>query len=274
MAAISLAVTEDHRLLADTARSMLTRQGGIAPAREATDSGADKLPAAWDEIIGLGWLGMAVPAELEGQGYGAAELAVVVHELGRAITPGPFLPSVWAAAVIERCGDEAQRHAHLPDLATGRRHGAVALDPGAVLGGGWADVVLAVEGSDVVILERAAGLEVEVLDSLDRTRPLARIAIAGEPSGRMAGAASTARALGWALASAEAAGAASACLDAANDYAKQREQFGRPIGSFQAVKHHLADMLVDTELATAAAWDAARAASVAKSEAGSVEQLL
>ncbi|MGL1334907.1 acyl-CoA dehydrogenase family protein, partial [Vibrio parahaemolyticus] len=91
--------------------------------------------------------------------------------------------------------------------------------------------------------------DIEVLDSLDRTRPLARVTLRGTPLARLTGAAGAARDLGRTLAAAEAAGVASACLDAATAYAKEREQFGRVIGSFQAVKHHLANMLVDTELA-------------------------
>ncbi len=286
---MTLAVTEDHHLLAETARAVLGRQGGVGPAREATETGGDnRLPASWDEIVALGWLGLAVGEEFGGQGYGVEELAVVIYELGRADAPGPFLPTVWAVAVLDRGGDDAQRRAYLPDLVAGRRHAAVGLDADAVLGGGWADVVLMVEGDDVVILERGttpAGneVEVEVLDSLDRTRPLARVTTTtpttttttatATPAGRIAGAAGAARDLGRVLAAAEAAGVASACLDAATGYAKERVQFGRVIGSFQAVKHHLANMAVDTELATAAAWDAARAASVPPDDAGADEQL-
>jgi alkylation response protein AidB-like acyl-CoA dehydrogenase len=263
---MSLAVTEDHRLLGETARAVLARQGGTAAARDVTDTGSNKLPAGWDELVGLGWLGLAVPERFEGQGYGIDELAVVLDELGRCVTPGPFLPTVWAAAVLTRCGDEAQCQAYLPDLVSGRRHGAVGLGGEIVLGGGWADIVLLVDGDDVVIVERGPGIGSEVLDSLDRTRPLARVT--GTAAGRLVGAAGTALDLGRTLAAAEAAGLAAACLDAANAYAKEREQFGRVIGGFQAVKHHLANMLVDTELATAAAWDAARAASAAPGTEG------
>ncbi|MCU4183228.1 acyl-CoA dehydrogenase family protein [Acidiferrimicrobium sp. IK] len=269
---MTLAITEDHRLLAETARAVLNRQGGIAAAREATDSGSDKLPASWDELVGLGWLGLAVPEDLEGQGYGLPELAVVLYELGRSVTPGPFLPTVWAAAVLARCAPDDLKASLLPDLATGRRSAAVGLDAGAVAGGAGADIVLLVDGDDIVVAERAA-LSSEALDSLDRTRPLASVTLTGAPVGRLAGAAGAARDLGRTLAAAEAAGVASACLDAANAYAKEREQFGRVIGSFQAVKHHLANMLVDTELATAAAWDAARAADIPAGTDGADMQL-
>jgi alkylation response protein AidB-like acyl-CoA dehydrogenase len=73
---MSLAVTEDHRLLGEAARAVLARQGGTAAARDATDTGSDKLPAGWDELVGLGWLGLAVPEQFEGQGYGIDEVAV------------------------------------------------------------------------------------------------------------------------------------------------------------------------------------------------------
>ncbi|HEY6429568.1 MAG TPA: acyl-CoA dehydrogenase, partial [Acidimicrobiales bacterium] len=270
---MSFALTEDHRLLADTARAVLLRHGGVTSAREATDTHVDKLPTSWKEIVGLGWLGLAVPEAWAGQGYSMEELAVVVFEMGRSVVAGPFLPTVWAAAILTRCGDENKHGERLADLATGRRCGAVGLSRDGVLGGGWAELFLLIEGSDVLVFDRSGGMEVSVLESLDRTRPLARISHCGTPIDRIAGAAPAALALGRMLAAVEAAGVASACLDAATSYAKEREQFGRVIGSFQAVKHHLANMLVDTELVTAAAWDAARAASGAPQDTSADEQL-
>ncbi len=273
---MTLAITDDHRALAETARSLLARQGGTAGAREATEERGEKLPASWDELVGVGWLGLHVAGDVGGQGFGLPELAVVLFELGRVVGPGPFLPSVWAAAVIERCGSDAQRRAYLPDLVTGRRIGAVGLatdlsvagsivagDGGLVLGGGWADVLVLAVGPDLVLLDRhAGGVTIDVTDGLDRTRPLARVRVddvAIDPSSTIPAAAATALDLGRILAAAEAAGGAEACTDLATAYAKERQQFGRVIGSFQAVKHRLADMLVDAELAAAAAWDAARA---------------
>ncbi len=270
---MSLAITEDHRRLAETARAVLGRQGGVAAARHATDSGVDDAPAAWKEMTGLGWPGLAVAEEHEGQGFGVVELAAVLYEAGRVVAPGPLLPTVWAAAVLDRCAPGELKAQLLPDLATGRRCGAVGLCPEAVAGGARADIVLLVEGDDIVVALRDGGVTVEALDSLDRTRPLAKVVITGAPLARLRAAAGVARDLGRVLGAAEAAGVASACLDAANGYAKEREQFGRVIGSFQAVKHHLANMLVDTELATAAAWDAARAADIPAGVATAGDQL-
>ncbi|MGH9094320.1 MAG: acyl-CoA dehydrogenase, partial [Acidimicrobiales bacterium] len=271
---MTLAITEDHRLLAETARSLLERQGGTAGAREAAEGGGDKLPSGWDELVGVGWLGLHVGEDVGGQGYGLPELAVVLSELGRVVGPGAFLPSVWAAAVIEQDGSEEQRRVHLPDLVTGRRIGAVGLGgriaregssltgEGLGLGGLWADLLVLGVGADIALVDRHAdGVSVTVGDGLDRSQPLARVDLDRVPlddAALLPGAASPALDLGRVLAAAEAAGGAEACTDLATAYAKERRQFGRVIGSFQAVKHHLADMLVDSELAAAAAWDAAR----------------
>jgi alkylation response protein AidB-like acyl-CoA dehydrogenase len=269
---MSLAVTEDHRLLAETVRAVQDRQDAFAWTRKVADGGERKLPTTWDELVSLGWLGLAVREDVGGQGYGLAELAVVVFEMGRNVTPGPFLSTVWAAAILERCGDEALRRAYLPALVAGRRYAAVGLEPDALLGVDWAELALIPDGEDMVVIDRD-DLEVEVLDSLDPTRPLGHLISPVVPSARLSGAAGTARDLGRTLAAVEASGVASACLEMANRYAKEREQFGRPIGGFQAVKHHLANMLVDTELAMASAWDAARAAAVAHGEPESDRQL-
>ena len=272
---MSLAITEDHRLLAETARAVLERAGGTAPAREALESGGRKLPAAWDEIVGLGWLGLHIGEDAGGSGYGLPELAVVAYELGRTVFPGPFLPTCWAAATIEQTGSSEQRRRWLPDLVEGRRLASVSLDGDfteaggalsgtahAVLGAGWADFVLLAVGSDLVVVETGAdGVEVVAAeDSLDPTEPVAVVRLTGaRAADRLPGALGAAVDLGRVLAAADAAGGAAACVERATAYAKEREQFGRPIGSFQAVKHHLANMFTDAEMLSAAAWDAARA---------------
>jgi len=131
-----------------------------------------------------------------------------------------------------------------------------------VLSGGQADVLLLRVGDDLAVVPRTAdGLTVVVPAGLDPTRRVASVRCTGvRPVATLAAAVAVARRLGAALAAAEAAGGARACTDLAVAYAKVREQFGRTIGSFQAVKHHCANMVVDSELAAAVAWDAARAA--------------
>jgi alkylation response protein AidB-like acyl-CoA dehydrogenase len=226
----------------------------------------------------LGWLGIHLPEEYGGSGGGLLELAVVLDELGRQVAPGPFLPTVLASAVIDQCGTTEQKERLLPGLADGTRTAALGLGTpdltladgtlqggaGTVLGGAGADLILLRAGDDVVIVSAdAAGLIRKGGSDLDPTRRSLAVTAAGvavEPADVIAGAATRAVALARTLGAAEAVGGASACVDMAVEYAKQRVQFGRTIGTFQAIKHHCANMLVAAELATAVVWDAARAA--------------
>jgi alkylation response protein AidB-like acyl-CoA dehydrogenase len=267
LAGSALAITDEHRELAAVARSFLTDSGATSAARALLDAEREELPPFWPALGKLGWLGLHLPESYGGEGYGLPELAVVLAELGRAVAPGPFLPTVLASAVLAEAGSTELREALLPGLAGGTRAGAVGLTPAdpergwLVLGGGLAQVLLVPEGDDLVVLDRPAdGVRVTPVESLDPTRRLAWIRAEGAAElGRIAAGRAVAVRLARTLAAAEAAGSAAACLDAAVHYAGQREQFGRTIGTFQAVKHHCANLLVDTELAAAAAWDAARA---------------
>jgi len=274
---MTLALTEDHRSLADVARAFLIDRQTLAAARDLLEAADEKLPLFWEELCALGWPALHVPEDLGGQGYGLLELAIVTEELGRAVAPGPFVPTVWASAVLLAGASRSLQAEAIPDLAAGRRVGAVGLggslvlggdgsvsgDGGFVLSGGQADVLLLRVDEDVAMIDRMAqGLTVIPTASLDPTRRLASIACVNvAPVAILPRAVAVARRIGAVLAAAEAAGGARACTEMAVAYAKQREQFGRVIGSFQAVKHHCANMLVDTELAAAVAWDAARATS-------------
>ena len=122
---MTLGVTEDHRALHDTARRWVEARGLLQAARATLDEPADALPPFWDELAGLGWLGLHVAEEHGGSGFGLAELAVVLEELGRAVAPGPILPTVLASAVIERMADDDEALALLPGLADGSTPGAV-----------------------------------------------------------------------------------------------------------------------------------------------------
>ncbi|HEY2097775.1 MAG TPA: acyl-CoA dehydrogenase [Pseudonocardia sp.] len=268
----ALAITDDHRELARVARAFLADTKATAAARSLLDADAEALPPFWAALGKLGWLGLHLPEEYGGEGYGLPELAVVLAELGRAVAPGPFLPTVLASAVLAEAASPELRGALLPELASGARTAAVGLaaaDPERgwlVLGGGLADVLLVPAGDDLIVLDRAAdGVRVDPVAGLDPTRRVAWVRVDGADNlgaagaGRIAGGRAVSVRLARTLAAAEAAGIGYACLDAAVGYAGQREQFGRTIGTFQAVKHHCANLLVDAELAAAAAWDAARA---------------
>ena len=265
---MSIALTDEHRALADVVRGFAADRGLTAAARAMLEADDEVRPSFWDELAGLGWLGLHLPEEHGGQGYGLEELAVVVEQLGAAVAPGPFLPTVLAAAVILEAGTADDHARLLPGLADGSVTGAVGLsgtltrngdrisgDAGLVLGAGVADLLLLRVGDDVAVVDRATAT-VATDPGLDPTRRVTVVTVDGPARAVLPGGLAAARRVGRTLAAAEAAGGARTCTEMAVDYAKVREQFGRPIGSFQAVKHHCAEMLVATELAAAVAWDA------------------
>jgi 3-oxochol-4-en-24-oyl-CoA dehydrogenase len=125
---MAIAITDDHRELQRVARSFLDRQPARQASRALLDAPDESLPPFWDELVGLGWLGLHLPEEHGGSGSGLLELAVVLEELGQAVAPGPFLPTVSASAVVALAGDDEQRRRLLPRLASGARLAAVGLD--------------------------------------------------------------------------------------------------------------------------------------------------
>jgi alkylation response protein AidB-like acyl-CoA dehydrogenase len=274
---MSIAITDDHRALAETASDVLTKRDARAAARALLEAAEETPPQSsdlWRALVDLGWPGLHLPEEYGGSGYGLEELVVVVEELGRAIAPGPFVPTVIASAVIAAAADEETRARLLPGLADGSATGAIALagdvtvsgstlsgSAHAVLGGGLATITLIRVGDDVAIVETGNGLTVEVPANLDPTRRSAKVWFDNAPATVLPGAGQVLVDLARTILSAEAVGVARECTDLAAAYAKVRQQFGRPIAMYQAVKHHCANMLVATELATAAVWDAARAAA-------------
>jgi 3-oxochol-4-en-24-oyl-CoA dehydrogenase len=267
---VSIAIGEDHLALLAVVRRFTAERCPPAVARAAVaaaETGGDEvLPPFWDELAGLGWLGLAVPEVDGGEGAGYPALAVVLEELGRAVAPGPMLATAWAASLLS--------------AAPGARPGAVALDgtvvgregerglhltgrTGPVMGGGLAGEVVVpvtVGGEECWAVIEAAAASVARVDALDPTRGLARLDLVDAPA-RILDGVTRARveAVGVALAAAECAGGAAWCVDTAAAYARDRRQFGRPIGQFQAVKHRCADMLVRLEQVRALAWDAAAA---------------
>jgi alkylation response protein AidB-like acyl-CoA dehydrogenase len=273
----ALAITDDHRDLADSASGQLRRLDGRSLARATLDGGSKHPERLWQAAAELGWQGLALSEEFGGSGVTLAELAVVLEVQGRELCPGPLLSSVAAAVVVDRCASEEVRAQLLPGLADGSAVAALGLsgtvvvgtdstvtgESPAVLAAPDAGVFVLVAGEDVVIVDVATdGVTVTPLDGLDTTRSIGSVElrdVAVHSSRILRGAAVRARTVFRILASAEAVGISWAALDMAVDYAKVREQFGRTIGTFQAVKHHAANMLVNAEQTTAATWDAARA---------------
>ncbi len=271
---MSIAITDEHRALAETVSDFLRRRDARGAARALLTAEHEELPAFWKDLAGLGWLGLHVPEEYGGSGFGLPELIVVTEELGRAVTPGPFVPTVIASAVLAAAGSDELKARLLPGLADGTVTGTVALagdvtvtggtasgPAGTVLSGQLADVLLIGVGDDVAVVDRRnGGVTAEVPPNLDPARRAARVTLEGAAAELLPGARATLTDLARLVLAAEATGVARECTEAASAYAKVREQFGRPIAMFQAVKHHCANMLVEAELATAAVWDAARAA--------------
>jgi alkylation response protein AidB-like acyl-CoA dehydrogenase len=267
-----IAITDDHRLLADVAADVLARHDAPGDARRLLDGAPEALPAYWSALGEVGWLGLAVAEEHGGSGYGLPELVVVAEAFGRAIAPGPFVPTLIASTVLQHAAPAEVRARLLAGLVDGSvpaavgLGGAVALrdglahgEAGVVIGAGLARLLLVPCGDDVVVVDReAGGVTLTVPKNVDVTRPAARVRLDAAPVTVLAGARSTLVDVARLLFAAEATGIAHACTTQAAEYAKVRRQFGRVIATFQAVKHHCADMLVAAELATAAVWDAAR----------------
>ena len=270
-----IAITEDQRALADSVSQVLRRRDARADARALLEAPQEKPPAAWPDLVGMGVLGLHIPEEYGGAGGDLTDLVVAIEELGRAVTPGALVPTVVVSAVLVADADDATRKTHLPGLADGSRTAAFALDgelelrDGALrgtvavaVGAGTADLLLVRVGGDAVLVDlRGSGVKVDVPSNLDPTRRSGRVTLDGAAATTMTGAATTLRDLSRVILSAEAVGVARGATEMAADYAKVREQFGRVIATFQAVKHHCANMAVATEVATATTWDAARGAA-------------
>jgi 3-oxochol-4-en-24-oyl-CoA dehydrogenase len=241
------------------------------------DTPEEARPPFWHDLVELGWLGLHIDEEYGGSGYGLPELVVVIEELGRVVAPGPFVPTVIASAVIAKNGTAEQKSRLLPGLIDGTVTAGIGLDgqlrldngvadgeAAIVLGAGLSDLLLIAAGDDVLVVERdRVGVSVEVPENLDPTRRSGRVRLQNvsvSDDDVLSGARESALARARTLLAAEAAGGAADCVDAAVDYAKVRQQFGRTIATFQAIKHHCANMLVGSESAIAAVWDASRAA--------------
>ncbi len=127
---MSIAITDDHRALAETASSFLAKREARAEARALLEAPEEGRPALWDELVSLGWLGLHLPEEYGGSGYGLEELVILVEETGRTVTPGPFLPTVIASAVLDAAADDELKGAAAPGARRrlGRRRGRARRD--------------------------------------------------------------------------------------------------------------------------------------------------
>ncbi|ULE34417.1 acyl-CoA dehydrogenase [Mycobacterium sp. IDR2000157661] len=279
-----IAINPEHNDLADSVRSFVARVAPSEVLHEALETPIPNPPPFWKAAAEQGLQGVHLAESVGGQGFGILELAIVAAEFGYGAVPGPFVPSAIASALIAAHDPDAKV---LSDLASGDTIATYAIDSSltATRHGEGDDAALVIRGEvrAVPVAEQASllvlpvaiesgeewvvldadQLEIEPVKSLDPLRPVAHVrANAVEVTDdRVLRDLSRplARALITTLLSAECIGVARWATDTASAYAKIREQFGRPIGQFQAIKHKCASMIADTERATAAVWDAVRA---------------
>jgi alkylation response protein AidB-like acyl-CoA dehydrogenase len=300
---------DEQRAIKEAAREMLASRYSLAEVRHLAEDERGFTDEQWAQLAELGWPGIFVPEELGGQGLGIVELVILQEELGYALAPTPFFSNVCAGLVLQGAGDDAQRERWLRPLAAGELRGTLAVQDEE--GGRWlqgsslvaedsrltgtkiavpdaasADfLVVAAWGRPYLVEAGAPGVTITPTPGIDPTRKLYSVGLEGVEAEPMTGEGpelERARdAIPTALA-AESTGVAQRAMEMAVEYAKERRQFDRPIGSYQAVSHRCADMLLEVEGARSttyyAAWaldhepeSAPLAASMAKayaSEAG------
>ncbi len=279
--------SDDLKQLRDQARRFLSEQCTPAVVRRTLDEQEIFAAALWREIAAMGWIGAAIPEQYGGAGLGYEGLCVLAEEIGRVVAPVPFGSTAYLASeAILTAGSEAQKREWLPKLADGSTIGCLALAEGAgnpdpatiqarviagrlsgakwpVADGGIADIAIVVARDEAgqvgMFLASLADVPQRDLRTLDPTRNYACLQFDALPVERLGpggGWDAVQRVLDRAavLFAFEQVGGADACLNMAREYAQERYAFGRPIGSFQAIKHKLADVYVATELARSNAY--------------------
>jgi alkylation response protein AidB-like acyl-CoA dehydrogenase len=247
-------LTDEQREIKDTARDFLGSRFAPGKVRElATSRTYDD--ALWAQICELGWPGIAVPEEHGGQGLGTIELALLCEEIGYACAPLPLLSNAFAGLVISEAGSDEQRSRWLPGIASGNGRGAAALDPEdpALVADADGAAVLLLPAEDRGRLVEPAQAELEPLELIDATRSFARVSAVGGDELE----AETGMYRAMVALAGELTGVGQRAMEMAVAYAREREQFGRPIGSYQAVSHRCARMLYDTEEARSLTYYAA-----------------
>jgi alkylation response protein AidB-like acyl-CoA dehydrogenase len=310
---MNFAFSEEQEQLREFVRSFLADKSAESAVREQMDTEHGYDEAVWNQMAEqMGLQALAIPEEYGGQGYGSIEQVVILEEMGRALLCAPYFSScVLAANALLHSGDDAAKAAHLPSIAAGETRAALAFteesgrwDEGGitmqasasgdghtltgtksfVLDGHTANLILVAARTDAGVSlfsvdADAAGLTRTALSTMDQTRKQAKLDFAdvsatliGTDGGGWATMETVLDLAAVALA-AEQVGGAQLCLDMAVEYAKVRVQFGRPIGSFQAIKHKCADMLLEVESAKSAAYYAGWCAAEMNDELPQVASL-
>jgi alkylation response protein AidB-like acyl-CoA dehydrogenase len=291
---VNFDLTDEQQMLQAAARDFLASRLNSERIRALAESDDAFSEDLWREIVNLGWPGLMVSADYGGQELGTIELTVLMEQLGYALTPGPVLSNMFAALALETAATDDQRERWLAPVATGEKRGTLALwDRGAgweptditlepessnggytlngeklfVLDAATADfLIVGAKGDRRFIVETGApGVTITPTPTIDATRKQYAVKLDGVKVGEEAafggdGALEDARVRAYIAIAAELTGVAQHALEMAVDYAKERKQFGRPIGSYQAVSHRCAQMLLETEGARSASYYAAWAA--------------
>jgi alkylation response protein AidB-like acyl-CoA dehydrogenase len=293
---VYFSLTDEQRALQATVREFLTDRFPLSAVRGLYDDDTDGDPAElWKSVGEQGWLAVLVPEEHDGLGLGLLDAAVLARCWGEGCAPGPFLPTLVAGEALRLGGTEAQRAAWLPKVAAGEAkltlaQGGRVTESGGALSGTVRHVeyahvadqlVVASDGGRLWLVDpRATGVTVSVTDGLDRSTVLTTVTLEGVTAEELqVPVLDDVLCRAAVLYANDLAGVARVALARTVDYDKTREQFGRPVGSFQAIKHALADLHVAVTMAEHAGWyaahaldaelaDARLAASVAKSKAG------
>jgi len=252
--------SDDQQAIKRTAHDLLAERFKPEAVRELAE-GARYDESRWHELSELGWAGIFVDEQHGGQGLGIVELVILMEELGYALAPVPFLSNAAAGLALQHAGDEHLRARWLPGIASGEARGTV----GVVRSGEAALVPDADSAAVIVLFDGGTGslhepseCELEPIETIDATRRFARVRAKGEgaPLGDIAGA--------WdriaAAVAAELVGVSQRAMEMAVAYARERKQFDRPIGAYQAVSHRCADMLRAVESARSTTYWAAWAA--------------
>jgi alkylation response protein AidB-like acyl-CoA dehydrogenase len=239
--------TDDQQAIKQTAKEFLADRFKMEKVRELAEAGKydDDL---WREMSELGWPGIFIDEEHGGQGLGALELVIVQEEMGYALAPSPFFSNAAAGLILEAAGSDEQKQRWLPGAASGEQRGTVGIasngDSGLVPDADSAAFVILMEGDSATLVE-AGDAQIETVDTIDSTRRFSRVqanggeALEGDPCPGLDRV--------CAALAAEATGAAQRALDMAVEYARDRKQFGRPIGAYQAISHRCAQMLLEVE---------------------------
>ena len=258
--------TDDQHAIRRTAKELLADRFSAERVRELAESHSYD-EDAWREICDLGWAGIFIEERHGGQGLGMVELVILMEELGYALAPIPFLSNAAAGLALQVAGTPEQRERWLPGIASGEARGTVGLvrSEGGMPGGRPADegearlvpdadsaavIVLLGEGGGFVVEPSRA--QIEPFETMDPTRRFARVRADGGDSLASDGGDAPYR-IATALA-AEITGVAQRAMEMAVDYARERKQFGRPIGSYQAVSHRCAQMMLEVEGSRSASY--------------------